>query len=157
MEVLIIKHDGHNEISRKRYPILKCKPIHSSQSLLLINDGQMHDNDKKSSYYEIKKVQYLAYCDIELANNLLLAFYLGEYASIDARIIGELPNNYYQEGDRCFLIDYKSYREISEMTGEKSLSLAQYILLVKGENLGPNSFWDVNGKLLNYDQQHFEQ
>jgi hypothetical protein len=39
------------------------------------------------------------------------------------------------------------------MTDETPLPLAQYILLVKGENLGPNSFLEVDGKLLNHDQQ----
>jgi hypothetical protein len=154
MEVLIIKYDYPNEVSRKSYPILKCKPIHSSQSLLIIKGGQMGvDEGKELPYYEINKVQYLAYCDVELAGNLLVAFYLDEYAGISAAIIDELPNNYHQEGDQSFLIDYKSYREICEMTDETSLPLAQYILSVKGGNLGPNSFLEVDGKLLNHDQQ----
>jgi len=114
----------------------------------------MHDGDIAMNFHEIFKVQFLATCKIEIADCVLIAFYLGERGELYPYIISGLPNNYYQDGESFFLIDYKSYLEICEFSGETKLSLVEYIKDVKAGNLGPNTLLEHNNELLNRDQQN---
>jgi len=103
--------------------------------------------------FEVCKIQFIASCKIELIDNLIVAFYIGEYGALYPYILDELPLNYSQVCPDFHVIDYKSYSEICELTGETKLPLLDYIKDVLGGNIGLNSFLEYNGKIYNYDKQ----
>ena len=155
MELDIVKYLGKNQKEKREYYTIKSyKAIHSNSSLLLVGEEVLQNEDEtKSNFYEIYKVQFILSCKIELADNLLIAFYLGEGGELCPYILSGLPNDYFQDTFPFLLIDYKSYAEICELTGETKLSLADYIKEIKSGHLGTNAFLENENQLLNYDQQ----
>src|SRR5471030_2230288 len=107
MEIQITKFTGKNESSEtKNYSISNYKTISQSTSLLLVSDGNITNNDgSKDPFFQIKKVQFVASCKTDFnEKELLVAFYVGEYGEMCPYIISELPNNYYQETERFFIL-----------------------------------------------------
>lgn len=158
MEIEIAKYKGKNQKPEiKDYPILDFKTVNYSSNLLLIIESKMgveRGKDKEEcDFSQITKIQFIAVCKIELAECVLIAFYLGEGGELLPYIISGLPLNYYQDIDRGIIIDYKSYSEICEITEEKKLPLSEYIEQVKNATLGLNSLMISQGKVLNFDQQ----
>lgn len=159
MELELTKRPINNGKSERAcYEISDYKVlIGTENSLLLVREGQMEIDDAtvkvNSDFLEIFKVQFIASCKTELKDNIIVAFYIGEYFSLNTYVLDGLPNNYYQEGDNFMLIDYKSYLSICEMTGEAKLSLADYLNYIRQSAIGANSLLKYNGKFLNHDMQ----
>ena len=115
---------------------------------------ELSDAEKECDYYEFYPVLFLGMASTKTTKNLLVAQFIGEYGGIDVAILGELPNNCYQE-EKYHLIDYQSYQDICKITGETTLSLVQYFkhFYKQEEGMGLNSLMVYKGKELNYDQQ----
>ncbi|WP_316785271.1 hypothetical protein [Pedobacter frigiditerrae] len=155
MEIEIYKHNGKEKSDSKYYPILSYKTIAHNPSLLLVSDEKMSfEDNSQTGFFEIKKIQFIASCKTDFSDSpLLIAFYLGEGCELYAHNLTDLPGHHYQGGERFLLIDYKSYSEICEYTGETKLSFSEYFQEIKSGNLGPNSLLENNEKLLNKDEQ----
>ncbi len=156
MEIEIVKYNGKDQPKEsKHYPILSYKTVASPQSLLLVIEGTMSNEDNtESPFLEIMKVQFVASCKTDFSEQpLLVAFYIGEGGDLYPHLISSLKGNYFQAGESCRIIDYKAYADICEYTGETKLSLAEYLLEIKSGTLGTNAFLGNSGKFLNYDQQ----
>jgi len=140
----------------KYYPVLSYKSIAHPLGLLLVSEGTMSNEDgSESDFLEIKKIQFIASCKTEFSEEpLLTAFYLGEGGDLYPHILSTLSGNYYQEGERFILIDYKSYTEICEYTGETKLPIAEYIKEIRSGTLGANALLNVEGEFLNYTEQN---
>ena len=158
MEIDIIKHNGLDQKdTSKSYPVLDYKTVNQSTDLLLIKQSQMGvDHEKETEqcdFLQIFKIQFVAACRIELAECVIVAFYLGEGGELLPYVISGLPLHYYQEIDRSILIDYKSYSEICEITQEKKLSIYEYYKHMKDADQSLNSLMVYHDKVLNYDAQ----
>jgi hypothetical protein len=158
MELELTKRTQNNNTERAYFEIKDYKVlIGTGNNLLLIQEGQMNIEDEtvkiSDDFLEIFKVQFIASCTTELEGEITVAFYIGEYSSLNGYVLDGLPNNYYQDGDNFRLVDYKSYLEICEMTGEIKLSLVDYINEIRTSGIGANTLLHHNGKFLNYDMQ----
>lgn len=131
--------------------------IPMKSDLILVKESAMAINDQEKEgtgdLYELFKVQFIALCDTDLAKSIMVAFYLGEGGQLYPYILSGLPNRYYQDIERAFLIDYKSYAEFCELTGETKLALFDYINEVKTGSIGINTFLLYQGQVHNYDGQ----
>ena len=155
MEICIIKNTGKNQtIDRTYYPILNFEKVGSSNSMLLVSEGEMDNDGTKMKFHEIFKVQFIASCKISLTEKpILVDFYIDEMGALAPNVLSELPNNYYQDSDRFLLVDYKSYSEICGLTGETPLNFSDYLKEITEQKLGINSLLDNEGVLLNRDEQ----
>lgn len=157
MEIFIKKRDSQNTKAEiQSFEILKYTIlIDNNTSLLLVQEGVMTVDEKvkkDAPLLEIFKVQFIASCKTELKEGVIVAFYIGEFSCLQTYVLDGLPNNYYQD-DNFRLIDYKSYIEICELTGETKLSLSDYIKEAESGNIGVNTLINYNEKFLNHDQQ----
>lgn len=163
MEIEITKYNGKGKPKdTKSYPILNYKAISHPESLLLVTEGTLSDeNDGESPFLEIKKVQFIAACVTAFSEHpLLAAFCIDEYSGLSPYLISGLSGDYHSAGDSFRLIDYRSYTEICEYTGENKLSLADYIAEIRTGSLGTNTLLSNDqNNLINYDQQkaYFEE
>lgn len=160
MEIEIIKYNGKDQKNTcKSYPILDYKTVNPTTKLLLILESQMsvdHGKGKEteqSDFFQICKIQFIAACRIEIAESVLVAFYLGEGGELFPFVIGGLPLNHSQGDLYGVLIDYQAYSEICEITQEKKLSIYEYYQHIKNADLSLNSLMVYHGKVLNYDAQ----
>ncbi len=158
MEILIEKYNGKDKPSSSNlYRILDYKILVNSTNLLLVRDGKMEVDDSvtklDSDFFEIFKVQFIASCSTELAEGLIIAFYIGEGGELLCYVLGGLPRNHYEKEDRFLLIDYKGYTEICELTGETKLPFFNYIVELKAGRIAGNTFLSYNGEFLNEDKQ----
>jgi len=158
MEIDIIKHNGQDQKdTSKSYPILDYKTVNHGSNLLLVSESKMGVGHGKETeqydFLQIVKIQFVAACRIELAECIIVAFYLGEGGELLPYVISGLPLHYYQEMERSILIDYKSYSEICEITQEKKLSIYEYYKHMKDADQSLNSLMIYHGKVLNYDEQ----
>lgn len=155
MKVEIVRYvrGGKNETTY--YPILNYDIVTEKSEMLLVVKGDMHnDNDVKNDFYELFKVQFVASCMTAFSKEpLLVAFYLGEGGELTPSILSDLSGDYYPGGTTGFLIDYKSYKETCELTGETVISIIDYIKEVQSGHLGVNTFLSVDEKMMNYDEQ----
>lgn len=156
MNIEICKYTGKDkQPANSFYRILSYDIISQNNSLLLVSEDQMSDeNDVKSDFFEIFKVQFIASCKTEFKEGarLLVAFYLKE-GELHAYILSTLEGDCYPTGGNLTLIDYKSYLEICEYTGEAKLSLVEYLQEIRSGTLGTNALLMNNGTLLNYSEQ----
>ncbi|CAM3631356.1 hypothetical protein MUGA111182_00235 [Mucilaginibacter galii] len=158
MEIEIVKYLGKDQPEdRKLYEILTYKPIAHPNSLLLVGDDKMHNEDASTNeYHEIFKVQFIASCKTTFneKKNLLFAFYVGEFGELIPHLLSSLTGSYYLGGKSFTLIDYKSYASICELTGEDKLSFSEYFKEIKSGSLGTNTLLNIDDTLLNKDQQN---
>ncbi|MBK9729039.1 MAG: hypothetical protein IPO86_13075 [Saprospiraceae bacterium] len=104
--------------------------ITTNCNLLFIRENKIADmnDDKKiiEILYDIFKVQFIAQCDSKNYKNLVVAFFIEPNYDFSSFVVGELPNNMYNTRSGN-IIDYHSYTEICDITGEVKLSLSDYI------------------------------
>ncbi len=158
MEIELTKRGTQNsKFETKYYKLSDFKVLASNPTLLIIQEGAMEVEDvsgkTNANLLEIFKVQFIASCKAELQIDLLVACYIGEHGSFHAHVLDGLPDNYYQEGGTFKLVDYKSYSDICEITGETKLSLGDYILALTHSHVGQNALLHYNQEFLNYDKQ----
>lgn len=157
MEISVSKYNNQSVKESENFEITDYKILLGDSNLLLVRDGTMEvDEDimkKDASYLEIYKVQFIASCQTKLKNGIIVAFFIGEYCSLETYVLGGLPPNYYPHGDNVRLIDYKAYCEIAEITKETKLSFEEYYRIISLNNMGPNTLLDYNNRFLNYDKQ----
>ena len=144
------------------FEMLNVKKVVENSNLLLIDKGSMSfsptksDVNIKNEFYQIFKIQFIISCDIEIAKNILVAFYIDESGRLSEYIMSELPDGYCQsESLNCLMIDYKSYIDICNMTNESVLSLGELIEEKKSGNQGTNTLLKYEGKYYNHDNQNF--
>ncbi len=156
MEIILQKKiDGETKVESVVLPILEYKILTNNCNLLLIHEGEITlENTEKSEvteHLEIFKIQFIARCKTKLSDNMIVAFYVGEYFSLQAAILNELPRNHYHYGGEYLLVDYKSYSDICELINETKLSLADYIIELKKEHT-VNNLIKINGQYLNREE-----
>lgn len=155
MEIEIYKRKGSTENYESEYlKIISYGIVAEPKSLLLISEGSTEFVEKEPSVpmIEIHKIQFIASCRTKLPDEILVAFYFGEFAALHGYIISDLPSGY-STSNQAHLIDYKSYLEICELTGENKLSLAEYYEQIKSGYIDTNSLVKYKENYLNYDQQ----
>lgn len=152
MEIEVIKGNGKNEQTYS-LKIIDYSKVIETKSLLLVREDYIEGNDKKKHLnLFINKIQFIGACKTaEVANDILIAFYLKEYGVLAGYIISELPNPY--QSYPGYLIDYEAYCDICKLTGEKPQSFYEYFNLVKAGVLNINSLVNVGEEVLNYDNQ----
>ena len=99
----------------------------------------------------IKKVQFIANCKTKIENELLVAFYIHDEGYLESYIISGLEGNYTSE--QGHLVDYKSYAEICDLTGETKLSFQEYYEQLKNGYIGINTIACFNEKSYNFTEQ----
>jgi hypothetical protein len=161
MEIEIFKYNGKDQKNTsKSYPILDYKMVNPTTNLLLIQESQMgvdHGKGKEteqSDFIQICKIQFIAACRIEIAESVLVAFYLGEGGELYPFVLSGLPLNYSQGELYGVLIDYQAYSDICEITQENKLSIYEYYQHIKDGDLSLNSLMFYNGNVLNKDAQN---
>lgn len=130
--------------------------LSGSNNLILVRDGTMGVSDEEIDvpYLEIYKVQFIASCKTKLEDEILVAFYFNEENILTGFIISGLPDGISSALENSFyLLDYKSYIEICDLTSETKLSFSDYFNEVKTGNIGINTILKYKGENLNYDQQ----
>ncbi|TDE46958.1 hypothetical protein E0I26_02400 [Flavobacterium rhamnosiphilum] len=157
MELYLEKYSKKNS-EWESFEILNLKKVTESTNVLLVFDGEMsfslkdENVNQENNFYQIYKVQFFAVCDIKIAKSVLLAFCIDECGQLTPYVISDLPNDYCQaETTRFFLIDYKGYLEICDITKEKKLSFEEYLEEKKSGNQFPNSFLKYENKYYNWD------
>ncbi len=129
-------------------------------SMLLVDKSELgFSNVKegvntKNDFYRIYKILFISKCDITIAKNILIAFYIDAYGELSTYILSELPNNYSQSNDeigKCKIVDYDSYLKICKLTNEKAVSFYEYVRDVEKGNLDPNSFMYYENNFHNRD------
>ncbi len=107
-----------------------------------------------NTYFELFTVLYLASAKSKISENLLVAFYLGEYGELFPYILDGLPENYYENED-SYLLNYEGYVNICKLTGEDVLSIRDYFrqYVKQDQGLGVNSIMFHEGKKMNFNQQ----
>ncbi len=160
MEIILQKRlDGETKSETIALSILDYKILTNNCDLLLVHEGEITLDGKGKSevaeHLEIFKIQFIAKCKTKLNDQMVIAFFVGEYFSLQAAILSELPRNHYHYGGQYLLVDYKSYSSICELTNEVKLSLADYIKELKKEHI-LNNLVKINGKYLNSRDSEFE-
>lgn len=122
-------------------------------SLLFFKESSLLlDNNDSVLTYEIFKIQFIASCKTKFKDEILVAFYIGEYGELSGYIISPLPENLIQSNNKGTLIDYKAYSDICVLTGETKMSLAEYYKSVMDGCLDLNSYMNYKDMYLNRDQ-----
>lgn len=154
MEIEIYKENS-SAASRRQTEYLKIESYNlkiKPESLLFFKDETLSlENNSEIPLCTIYKVQFIASCKTKFEDEILVAFYLGEYSGLFGHVLSELPQGYYSATGH--LIDYKSYSEICDLTGETKKSLAEYFQDVKGGHCDINSYVIYKEKYLNRDEQ----
>lgn len=150
MELEITKY-SNGKAEAEYIQIEKMKNKIQPQNLLLIFEFDSVEKGQTINYLEIKKVQFLANCKTKFNIEILVAFYLNNEGNLDGHIISELPQGY--ESGRAHLIDYKSYCDICELTGETKLPITEYFFEVKNCYIGTNTIIKFEDKNYNFTEQ----
>lgn len=152
MEIEIYKNNTSSDKLETEYLKVDTYGLRiKTKDLLFFKDGTLSLQDSSEiPMYEIHKVQFIASCKTKFKDELLIAFYLGEYSGLCGFIMDELPNGYYSP--QGYLIDYKSYSDICALTGEKKMSLIEYYHSVKQGHCDPNSYIKYKDEYLNADE-----
>jgi hypothetical protein len=152
MDIEIYKENSSEKgLETEFLKIVSFKKIIKPKSLLFFKDGTLSlEDNSEIPMYEVKKVQFIASCKTKFSEEILVAFYLGEYSGLCGYVMSELPRGYFSP--QGHLIDYKSYSEICKLTSEKKMSLSEYYQSVKGGHCDPNSFVIYKEKYLNSDE-----
>lgn len=104
--------------------------------LYLCIDEKCDIENIEKKYYELKKIHFIARCFLKNTFYFTGAFFINEYNSLGCipitEIISNKKCNYDFFCDISYeIIDYKSYIELCEFTGEKKLILIDFIELIK--------------------------
>ncbi len=126
-------------------------------NLLLIENDLMLINDDKESYHHRKifKPVFLASCKTIFSNELLVLFYYGDFCELKGYVIGGLLGSF-ENSEQMYVLDYKSYCDICDITNETKMSVIKYFELLCGfdnEVLDFNTVLSYNGQELNCDKQ----
>jgi len=155
-----INSKGKTEI--EHLEIKSSKVISFNSSLLLVREDEMGveviDKEEQTGTLHdrlvIHKVQFVASCKTKLENELIVAFYSGEYPEqLEAHVIAGLPITYSAEASSIYVLDYKGYLDICELTGESKLSFIDYYTAKQKGDLEINTLLMHNGKSLNREGQ----
>lgn len=157
MELHLEKYKGGKR-DYETYKVLNITKITENSDLLLVDESKISFSyveegvNSNNVFFKIYKVQFIISCDIEIAKNILVAFFVDMNGELTPYILSELPNHYVQtETGRFLLIDYKNYCEICGFTNEKVMSLSDYIESKKNGNSDPNSLLKYEDKYYNAD------
>lgn len=157
MEIELLKYDSTTKKQETEYlKINSYKVLCNNINLLLIRDGSMEvkkGEETSNNFREIVKVQFIASCKTKFDNEILVAFYLGEYFELSGYILSGMTDNYSNGGEQMYLVDYKSYCDICELTAESKLSFTEYFEANKNSIIGINSLLSYNGQELNFNKQ----
>ncbi len=139
--------------------IRSYKTFQSPKSLLLIKERKMEieKENKEYPFLNIYKVQSIVACEIRvdaLNREVLVALYLDENHEMEAFVLSGLPNDYisHEKNERVTLLDYQSYLEICEITGEQKMSFFDFYNKIKNQSLEVNSLLDHKDGLKNVNQ-----
>ena len=152
MEIEIYKENTSKSGGETEYlKILGYSLKINTENLLFFKDGMLNLEDNSDvPMFTVHKVQYIASCKTKFEDEILVAFYFGEYSALFGYVISELPRGYYST--QGHLIDYKSYSDICDLTGETKMTLIEYFQSVKEGNYDPNSYIKYKEKYLNSDE-----
>ena len=143
---------------REQVTIDSYKTICEAPSLLLVRVSDMEVNDEgdEAKSREIYKPVFLAACKTKFDNELLVLFYM-EALELKGYVINGLPtdypNNYRNNDDDMYIVDYKSYCDICDLTNETKMSFIDYFKIICTSECGFNSMLLHEGEELNYDKQ----
>lgn len=158
MTIEVYKYN--NSLKTQEVEFLKIenyKILIQNSSLLLVRDGQMEitskPEKKDAPFLEIYKVQFITACETKFENEIIVAFYLGEGSEMKGHVLAGLPENYQSSNEPFYLVDYKSYLDICDLTEENKLSFGEFYSEVKSGSLGVNTLLTYNGQNLNYNNQ----
>jgi len=134
MEISIKKSyyiEGKGQIEEtKKFPIVEMKKVIENTNMFIAIYSFYH-GENESQYCEIHKVQFIALCDVELKNGILVAFHIGEFGTLCSHVIDyDLPTYYCPEKEFS-LLDYKSYCEVCDLTGETKKTFPDYLKIIK--------------------------
>jgi hypothetical protein len=153
MEIEITKYENQKE-ETEYLKIENYTKISSPKSLLLVTEYGSTENGNIINHIDIKKIQFLASCKTKFENEILVAFYVNEEGSLLGHIISELQQNYFSH--KGYLVDYKAYLEICDLTEESKLSFIEYFEQIKNSYIGPNTISKFKDKYYNFTQQQKE-
>lgn len=157
MDLELLKYNSNAKKQDTEFVTIdNYKIICQSSNLLLVRDGSMEVKEGEqtsNNFREIFKVQFIASCKTIFENEILVAFYLGESFQLTGHVLLGLPMNYGNGGDQMYLVDYKSYCDICELTAESKLSFTEYFEANKDSVIGLNSLLSYNGQELNFNKQ----
>lgn len=137
---------------------LKAKRINNlnfSKGLMLVLENKFTDKDHgEFCTYELKKVEFLCAVKIDGIDGEFIAAQYITMAELYTIILSELPMPYFNAEYRPILFNYRSYKDVCELTGEQVMDFKEYLQsVVLNENNAVNSLDLIKGSLLNYDQQ----
>ena len=144
----------NKELTKKEYLNinkynLKFKP----DNLFFVNETTLGlEDNSELPMQEIYKVQFIASCKTKFDDELLIAFYIGEFFTLCGYLISELPRGYYNPS-RGYIVDYKSYLDICDLTGETKMSFMDYCSSIGRGVADINTYVQYNDKYLNRDDQ----
>lgn len=150
MNLEITKY-ANSKYSTEYLAIEKMTKVLEPKSLLFVTEFEMEENGHKIRNISIKKVQFIANCKTKIENELLVAFYIHDEGYLESYIISGLEGNYTSE--QGHLVDYKSYAEICDLTGETKLSFEEYYEQLKNGYIGINTIAYFNKKSYNFTEQ----
>ena len=150
-----IDGSGADQSKPVKLTIEEFVPISFKDGLLLAFESSIRDDDTiEHPMYEFNVVESMASVTLQTFDRpVLVAFYLigGE---LNTLVVSELPSNYYNNGGRFYLINYKSYIEVCNLTGEDALPFKDYFKeYIIGQNGLENSFVEYSGAYYNKDEQ----
>jgi len=148
---LELKKYSNGKVSTEYVKIEKMKNKIQPKSLLFITEFDTEENGHKINYLDIKKVQFIANCKTKFENEILVAFYINCEGYMEGYVITNLPEGY--DSYQGYLIDYKSYSDICEMTNETKLSIDEYFEQIKNSYIGVNTIATFQEKKYNYTEQ----
>jgi hypothetical protein len=138
----------------KDYNLKNIVSLVDNSNLFLVDESELTFSNtkagvnKNNKFYIFFKIQFIVKCDIDLINDILVAFYIDEGGILSPYILSELPAEFRQFNvSNFFLIDYNSYCDFCKITGQKTLTLGEYIDMKKG--------FSFSKSLLKYEDKYY--
>lgn len=142
--------ENHNKGTEVKYPELTIKQSWNPTGDPLI--AVSHTHKTGNPFYKIYKIQFLALCSTSMNHDVVAAFYFGEKSELQAQILSELPGDH-SVIDNFLVFDYKAYKDLCSVTGERYMNIEKYIASLRKGDLKPNSFMFDGPTAYNADQQ----
>ena len=157
MEIEVLRYDSKTKDydQTATLKVESYKKIAEPKSLMAVRLAYVPiengETDKDTEIIEIFKVLFIASCKTNLKQEFLAAFYINEDSELVANPITELSEGYH--APFIFLLDYKAYEDICDLTGESKKTFIEYFEWVKTGRAGVNSVIKYKGKHYAYDAQ----
>jgi len=134
----------------KRINIIEIKPISFSKSLFLVEIPFYNQDDEQ--FYFIRNIIMMAYCKLENEKSFI-GVLVDRDDCVPEWFILKSSNMLFLNQSDYLLIDYKKYKKICNLTGEKKLNLKDLIMKKLDCVANLNSFLFYENKFYNCDEQ----